>query len=280
MFSFFYPGKSFPSISVTATACALNCQHCRHHYLEGMIPAETPERFYSVLKGIAEKGGRGALVSGGSTPEGKVPLTRFYPIIRRIKQETRLVLNAHTGFIGAEEAKALAETGVDVVSVDVVGSRETIERVYGLDKAPKDYASTLRALRDAGIPYIVPHITVGLHFGKVMGELEAVRQIKQAIRPDAVVINALIPTRGTPMQGISPPSTQDILGVIEYAVREIKAPVLLGCMRPGRDPELEIKGEEAGLSGIVVPSPAGRRTIEAKRECRIVEACCALYPML
>ena len=280
MFSFFYPGKSFPSISVTGTACSLDCAHCHHHYLGGMIPAETPERLYSVLKGNDKKGGKGALVSGGSTPEGKVPLTRFYPVLRRIKQETRLILNAHTGFIEAEEAGALAETGVDVVSVDVVGSRETIARVYGLDKGPEDYASTLRALRDAGIPYIVPHITVGLHFGKVVGEFEAVNLIKRAIRPDAVVINALIPTKGTPMQGIAPPPTPEILRVIEYAVQEIKAPVLLGCMRPGRDPELEIKGEKAGLSGIVVPSPAGRRAIEAKRECRVVEACCALYPML
>ena len=280
MFTFFYPGWTFPSISVTGASCELNCLHCNHHYLKGMVNAGTPEALYSFLKRLTENGGIGALISGGSTHEGKVPLAPFLPTLARIKKETDLILNVHTGFIEKNEAEALFEAGVDVVSCDVVGDRETAQKVYGLNKGPEDHKETLCALKEAGIPYIVPHVTVGLHFGDLKGESNALRMIREVITPDSIVINVLIPTKGTPMESFSPPSNKDVLEVIWKAVELFDVPVCLGCMRPRNNPELEVQGREMGLAGIVLPTRGGRKEIEKKVECRVAEVCCAVLPLL
>jgi len=280
MFTFFYPGRMFPAISVTGQHCELACLHCNHHYLDGMVEASTPEALYGILKTLASDNGVGALISGGSTRDGKVPLDPFLPVISRIKQETDLILNVHTGFIGEGEAMALAETGVDVVSLDVVGAGETVRKVYGLERQPEDYFETLRLLKESGIPYIVPHLTIGLHFGVILGEFEALRMIKEILEPDSLVINVLVPTRGTGMEKVTPPGVKKVVSVIKEAVTILDCPIFLGCMRPKGVPELEIQGEEAGLSGIVIPSREGMDRIRKKRDCQVVEACCAVLPVM
>ena len=278
MFTFFHPGKTFPAISITGEECELNCLHCNHHYLSAMEEAKDPDELFGKLLKLSHDGGMGALISGGSDRDGVVPLSPFLPTLKRIKEETDLVLNVHTGFIGGEESEALADAGVDVVSFDVVGSRETAQAVYGLNKGPDDYRMTLARLESAGIASIVPHVTVGLHFGKLYGEYNAIRVISQACEADAIVINALIPTRNTDMETVSVPSVSNVASIIEYAVAIIDAPVYLGCMRSKGNPELEIAAEEAGASGIVLPSSEGRKTIERRRETEDLDCCCAVLP--
>ena len=68
----YYPGKDFPSVSLTGTYCSLNCKHCSRHYLEGMIPAVNEEALYKTAKKIYEYGGKGFLLSGGSDLNGKL----------------------------------------------------------------------------------------------------------------------------------------------------------------------------------------------------------------
>jgi len=279
MFTFFYPGRSFPAISITGSECELNCKHCNHHYLGGMKDARDPEVLYTVLRDLSDAGGIGALISGGSNRDGKVPLVPFLQVLERIKRETELVLNVHTGFIDRKEARALAGTGVDIVSFDVVGSVETIRKVYGLNRGPEDSMESLRNLKESGIPFIVPHITVGLHFGELKGELYALDMIRETFEPDGIVINVMIPTRDTGMKNAPTPSNEDVLSVIQRSAELFKAPILLGCMRPKGNTELELLGEEAGLSGIVLPSARAREIIQGRRECRVVEACCALFPI-
>ncbi|MCK4613442.1 MAG: hypothetical protein KAU14_01455 [Thermoplasmata archaeon] len=46
------------------------------------------------------------------------------------------------------------------------------------------------------------------------------------------------------------------------------------------NPELEVQGRGMGLAGIVLPTREGRRKIEKKVECRVVEVCCAVLPLL
>ena len=40
----------------------------------------------------------------------------------------------------------------------------------------EDYDRSLRALNDSGIPF-VPHVLVGLHYGKLRGEFQALKMI-------------------------------------------------------------------------------------------------------
>jgi lipoyl synthase len=278
MFTFFHPGTTFPALSITGGECELNCLHCGHHYLTGMEGITDPEALKTRLLALAEDGGIGALISGGSTKDGVVPLGPFIPVLAEIKRETDLVLNVHTGFIEREEAEALAKAGVDIVSLDVVGARETIQKIYGLNRGPGDYRLTINRLKEAGIPNIVPHITVGLHKGMLYGEYNAIRIISQACKPEAIVINVMIPTKGTSLSNAPVISNKNVCAIIEYAATLIDAPVYLGCMRPKGDSSLEMEAEDVGISGIVLPTKEGRKEIERRRETTDRKSCCAVVP--
>jgi uncharacterized radical SAM superfamily protein len=221
----------FPSISVTGRQCSLNCLHCRGRILETMIPATSPDTLYAICRGIREEGGEGCLISGGCLPDGSVPLNRFVEAIGRIKSELGLAVVVHTGLIGREEAIKLAEAGVDAALIDVLGSDETIREVYRLNASVEDYETALSNLEQAGLP-IVPHVLVGLHYGELRGEARALEIIARH-NPRAVVVIALMPIPGTPMEDVEPPPPIDIARVIAAArILMPDTPIALGCARP------------------------------------------------
>jgi uncharacterized radical SAM superfamily protein len=266
---FYFPGKRFPSISVTGEHCALSCKHCNGHYLKGMIDCPNPERLIETAKRLESEGALGFLLSGGCDPNGRIPLKRFFPAIRKIKRGTDLIVNLHTGILLPGDAREVAETCVDAVSVDVVGDDETVKGVYGLDFRNGDYVSMLESLHDSGAR-VVPHITAGLHFGKLRGE-ETALEMTEIIESGTVIVNSLMPTKGTEMENILS-NQEDYLSVLSRAVWQFpKAEVVMGCMRP-RDHDVEKKALEIGIGGIVNPS---RLNVKARRHERI-ETCCAV----
>jgi len=272
----YHPGKRFPSISVTGTVCALNCAHCNRHYLEGMIPAENPQRLIEVLERISGDGAEGFLLSGGAREDGSVPIEPFAHLIRKVKIYSDLKVNVHVGLMRESTMKALKTMGPDMVSMDVVGADETVREVYHLDRKAEDYLKALGWLDEEGIPHS-PHITVGLHFGRVLGEFRAIDAVKES-RARKMVINVLIPTRGTEMQGISPPSTDEIKRVMDHT-DGFRGERVLGCMRPkvGEYREIERYAIELGFSGIVLPTEKTRKWAE-KEGYEWVESdrCCVL----
>lgn len=269
----YVPGKKFPSISVTGTGCALNCAHCQHHYLEGMIPAETPEKLLDVLQQISAEGAKGFLLSGGAREDGSVPIEPFAHLIRKVKIYSDLIVNVHTGLIRESTIKALRTMHPDMVSLDVVGADETVKEVYGLEKRAEDYINALKILDKEGIKHS-PHVTVGLHYGKIIGEYRAIDAIKKS-RAVKMVINVLIPTEGTPMEAISPPSVEEIKEVIDHT-GGFRGERVLGCMRPRAGyQEIERYAIEKGFSGMVLPSEKTKRWAEDKGyEWETRETCC------
>ncbi|MEM1658973.1 MAG: radical SAM protein [Candidatus Jordarchaeales archaeon] len=272
------PSKRFPPISVTGGRCELNCAHCGGHYLSHMIPAETPERLYEVCVGLYEKGAVGCLISGGSTSGGYVPLGPFIGAIRRVKAETGLILNVHTGLVDDVLARQLAEAGVDVVSLDVVGDTETVRAVYGLDRRAEDYFEALHRHVKAGLKHVVPHICVGLHYGELRGELKALEAVK-SVKPKKLVFIVLTPTKGTRMEGVAPPSPLDVVKVMAVARLVMKdTKIILGCMRPaGRVREkLDVLALDV-VDGIVLPVREAVREAERRGfAVEKLESCCAI----
>jgi len=194
---------------------------------------------------LEAKGGVGILVSGGSNSEGRVPLERFYDALNWVKNNTGLIVNVHTGLLDRRHAEEIASSGVDIVSVDVVGSNDTIRRVYGLWARVENYLETLHVLKEANVPHVVPHICVGLDYGEVKGEIEALKMAEE-IKPETIVLLGLIPTPGTPMEGIEPPSKEDFSMIAAKAKTLCpEASVALGCMRPrfekGEMEELDVE---------------------------------------
>lgn len=258
----FYPGGNFPAISVTGNECALDCKHCSKKYLQGMVRATTPTDLVSVAEALAERGASGFLLSGGVDGSGRVPLCGFVDAIAEIKATTDLRINAHIGLSDEREIKRLVKSGIDSFSVDVYGSVETISEVLGLKATPEDYFSVVENLRNAGAPIVAPHVCVGVHAGRMHGELKAIERLSAA-PPEVLVLISLIPTKGTAYESVSPPSREEMLEVIGKARHDLPTTkLLLGCMRSKLDRSSEYDYLEAGLDGIVLPVA---RTVERLR---------------
>jgi uncharacterized radical SAM superfamily protein len=247
--------SAFPSISVTGSFCALKCKHCGGKVLNTMLPAVSPQRLIEVCTEIKAKGGLGCLISGGCLPDGSVPLDKFVDAIAEVKKTLGLTVVVHTGVTDAKLAGRLADASVDAALIDIIGSDETIREIYQLDVSVADYERSLRILHDSGIP-LVPHVLVGLHYGKLKGEFEALEMISR-YSPSAVIVIALMPIHGTMMETATPPKPIDI-GRVLVASRLLlpKTPLVLGCMRPkGKHrTETDMLAVKAGVNAIAFPA--------------------------
>jgi uncharacterized radical SAM superfamily protein len=245
----------FPTISVTGKGCSLKCKHCGGIVLNTMYPATTAEALFELCAKLKGKGAKGCLISGGCLPNGAVPLGRFVDAISRIKHKLGLTVFVHTGVIDSRMARELKRAGIDAALMDVIGSDKTIEEIYKLEASVKDYENSLKALHEAGIEF-VPHVIVGLHFGRLDGELQALRMMSH-LKPSALVIIAFMPLRGTEMENVKPPKPTDIAKVTLTArLMFPDTPLVLGCMRPKdkHRSETEILTIRAGVDAIAFPT--------------------------
>jgi lipoyl synthase len=247
--------KDFPTISVTGSGCALKCKHCGGVVLDTMYPATTPDQLYELCVKLKKEGALGCLISGGCLPNGSVPLAKFLDVFAEIKRDLDLTLFIHTGVIDLPTARALKKAGVDAALLDIIGSEETIREIYNLNISLKDYENSLKALREAALTF-VPHVIVGLHYGHLKGEFDALRMIAK-FDPSALVIIAFMPIHKTRMATVTPPTSIAIARVITSARMMFPTkPLVLGCMRPrGKTrSETEILAVKAGVDAIAFPT--------------------------
>jgi len=268
---------AFPSVSVTGSFCALKCKHCGGRVLNTMLPALSPERLVEVCRNVKAKGGLGCLISGGCLPDGSVPLERFVDAVAEVKKTLGLTVVVHTGVIDSELAGRLADAGVDAALIDIIGSDETIREIYQLDVSVADYDRSLRVLHESGIPF-VPHVLVGLHYGKLKGEFEALEMIAK-YSPSAVIVIALMPIHGTPMEAATPPKPMDIARVLVASRLMLpKTPLVLGCMRPKgkHKTETDMLAVKAGVNAIAFPAEQALKLAESMHmETSFSSLCCS-----
>jgi uncharacterized radical SAM superfamily protein len=248
------PDMAFPSISITGSTCALKCKHCGGKVLKTMIPATNPKSLFDVCGRLREKGSTGCLISGGCLPDGSMPLENFVDAIAHVKRVYGLTITIHTGIIGSRLANGLRRAGVDTALIDIIGSDDTIREIYGLNLTVEDYDLSLKALHDSKI-HFAPHIIVGLHYGKLKGEFNALKMVAK-YKPSALVIIALIPLKGTPMEKTNPPTPEDIAKVMATArIMLPETPLALGCMRPTGEHRIKTDtlAVEAGVNAIAFP---------------------------
>jgi len=256
----------FPTISVTGSGCALKCKHCGGIVLNTMYSAVTPEELLNTCATLKEKGAKGCLISGGCLPNGTVPLSGFMTTIAKIKKHLGLTVFVHMGIVDFTTANALKKAGVDAALIDIIGSNETIREIYNLDITVKDYADSLRALAAAEMPF-VPHVIVGLHYGKLKGEWKALKLISK-YTPSALVIIAFMPIRNTEMEKNKPPRPQDIARILAGGrLLFPDTPLVLGCMRPRDEQrgETEILAIKAGVDAIAFPTEQAVRFAENQK---------------
>jgi len=269
--------SAFPSVSVTGSFCALKCKHCGGRVLNTMLPAVTTQRLVEVCREVKAKGGLGCLISGGCLPDGSVPLEKFVDAIAEVKKTLGLTVVVHTGIIESELAGLLADAGVDAALIDVIGSDETIQEIYQFNVSVADYDRSLRVLHGSGIP-LVPHVLVGLHYGKLKGELEALEMIAK-YSPSAVIVIAFMPIHGTLMETATPPKPADIARVLAAARLMLpKTPLVLGCMRPKgkHKTETDMLAVKAGVNAIAFPAEQAIKLAESMHmETSFSSLCCS-----
>jgi hypothetical protein len=277
-----YAGQNairFVSISVTGTECALACEHCKMHVLEGMraLPRFDGSLFDLCCE-LAERGARGVLISGGCDRHGRVPLLRHLPDLIRVRRELNFTIRVHPGLPDEETVAGLSEVGLDGAMVDIIGDSATIREVYHLDATTAEYEAALDRLERHSVP-AVPHIILGLHFGQMRGEWTALDMIARHAQKFVVLV-ILMPLTGTPMVGVTPPPIAEIAGFFNLARRTLPAtPVMLGCARPlgSIKAEIDRAAVDAGLNGIAYPAEGIVTYAQARGLTpKFVDACCGV----
>lgn len=250
---------SFVNISITGSACQCRCEHCRGQLLNTMAAATEPELLIELAADLRRRGCRGVLISGGACRDGSVPLQRFTGALKEIAA-MGLAVVVHPGLLTGELAQALAQAAVARVALDLIGDRATIREVYHLARTPQDYQNSLRAARLAGLK-ASPHIVIGLHYGEIRGEYEALKMVA-AEGAESLVLVLLNPLQNTPMGAVVPPPAESVARVFQ-AARELlpDIPLALGCARP---PGLYARTVErlavdAGFNAIAYPA---RETVD------------------
>lgn len=269
----------FAAISVTAKYCELQCEHCRGTLLESMVPASDPETFLQITDRLRSRGALGILVSGGADRNGEVPLRKFIPMIRTVKErDPQFKVICHTGLIRKDIAKELKEAQVDQILIDVIGDDETIREVYHLDKHVEDYEETLWMLKEMG-HRLAPHIIIGHHFGEIRGEWRALEMItRMGVETIVlVIIKPLHLSKAGEMKIPRPEETSKISAIAR--ILNPLTPIRMGCIRPAHHwkARMERGFIDSGVNTIAYPLQG---TIDYAKEIgletKFVEMCCSL----
>ena len=278
--NFYYTSTFFPPISITGKNCALDCLHCKRKLLDFMVQASNPKILLEKCLRFWKKGVKGVLISGGCKSDFTVPLENFVDTIEKIKNKTGLFILAHTGLLDYKKAKMFAECGIDGVALDVVGSPETTQKIYGVKIEKEKYVESLVSAKKAGFKVISPHVCVGLHFGKIKGELEALRIIA-SIKPTMIVVTALMPLPETPMKNylVDPLNVAKIVALARLMFPDV--PITLGCARSKGKIREEIEKQTflAGVSGIAIPTKKIYEYVKNRGfKTEFYGACCGVPP--
>ena len=271
--------NSFPAFSVTAGACALDCDHCRAKILEPMIPATSPEMLDRKVRDLVMlQDLQGFLLSGGSNRRNEIKYERYYPVIERLKRDyPHLKIAIHSALIDGPRAQRMASAGVDTAMMDVIGAQDTVRDVYHLDRPVEDFEASLAALTATSME-VVPHIVIGLHYGRVLGEGRALDIVSR--HPiHSLVLVVIMPFYSTPGT-FETPSPADVGRIFLEARRRIPdRDVLLGCARPAgmHKRATDAYAVLAGLDGVAFPADGAVAVAEmAGRPVVQQHACCAM----
>jgi uncharacterized radical SAM superfamily protein len=161
--------------------------------------------------------------------------------------------------------------------MDVIGAQDTIREVYHLDRPVADFEATLAALCATGME-VTPHIVVGLHYGRILGEAHALEMV--ARHPVKALVLVVVMPFYAKADTFAVPSTSAV-GEIFLEARERLADkqVLLGCARPPgmHKRVVDAYAVMAGLDGIAFPADGAVAVAQAiDRPYYQEHACCSI----
>jgi hypothetical protein len=226
------PGLHFPALSLTGDQCDLSCDHCDKKYLKGMRDASSSDKFDQQLTNIVNKGGIGALLSGGCDSTGQVPVVKFSKEIAEFKSKHDFYFNSHLGIIDPKTAKDIAKSGVDMVSFDLIFDDSVIKNMFHLSHTSEDYKESYRILKAADIR-VVPHVLIGANFGKIISEVHTLQFIQEN-PSDLIIFIVMIPPKvgkevDSRFRIVSPSEVARLIFIAKALIPDME--LSLGCMR-------------------------------------------------
>jgi uncharacterized radical SAM superfamily protein len=159
----------------------------------------------------------------------------------------------------------------------VIGALETIREVYHLERSVADFEATLAALCETSME-VVPHIVIGLHYGRMLGEPAAL-DIVSRHRVHSLVLVVIMPFYAKPGTFATPDTTEIGRIFLEARARVPDRQVLLGCARP---PGMHRRVTDAyavmaGLDGIAFPADGALGVARAVgRPAAQQHSCCSM----
>ena len=271
--------NAWPAVSITGGDCRLQCDHCQAKLLETMVAARNPQALWRAVNERIAAGAQGMLLSGGSNHRGEVEYDAFYPTIRRIKDAfPEFKIAIHAALVDRDAARRMEDSGIDVAMLDVIGAQDTVRQVYHLKRAVADFESSLQFLTETSLR-VVPHIVIGLHYGRLLGEWNALEMVRRH-PPAALVLVVIMPFYAPAHRPFAAPDSDDVgRFLIDARVALPDIPLLLGCARPAGRAKQQIDAYAvlAGLNGIAHPAD-GMVELAARlgRDVRVTPACCAM----
>jgi uncharacterized radical SAM superfamily protein len=246
--------------------------------LAGMATLGPRRDLFATAQRLHARGVEGLLVTGGANRTGSVPLAPHLDAIARIREQLGMRVAVHTGVVTDRVAQGLARAGADAALVEVMGARVTRGDVYHLELTPADVERSLSLLTGRGLA-VIPHIVLGLHWGRLLGEWDALEIVaRQSIT--ALVLVVLTPLPGTPMAQVTPPSLAAVTEFFARArARLPETPILLGCARPpgAYKQAVDRAAIDHGLNGIAYPADGAIDYARATGlEPVFHEQCCAI----
>jgi hypothetical protein len=270
---------AWPAVSITGGECSLACDHCQAKILEPMLPARTPEDLWRIVNDQIVGGARGMLLSGGSNHRNEVEYRPYYPVLRRVKEAFpgfRIAL--HTALVDRDIARRMEAAGVDVAMMDVIGAQDTVSQVYHLRRSVADFERSLECLVATSMK-VVPHIVVGLHYGRLLGEWHALEIVARQ-QPDALVLVVVMPVYASRRRPFVTPDSVEVGRFFLDARRALPdLPLMLGCARPAGIARAQIDAYAvmAGLNGIAHPADGMvELAVRLGRTVSVSPACCSI----
>lgn len=268
----------YQAVSITTRNCSLSCEHCKGVLLQSMPELNSPDALLNFALNAQKRGDTGILLTGGCDENGFLPWKRFIGAILEIKKRTSLKVSIHPGQVDKKTALDLKTAGVDQALVDVIGSEKTAQDVYHLKGGVDSVLKTMDALSHAEIE-MAPHIIMGLHFGEILGEYQALEIMKNYHIKKYVVV-VLNPLKQTPMENVVPPPPDEIGRFLVKARREMPQSLAsLGCARPRGKYRLAVDmlAVKAGVNSIALASDkAVELALNMGLEVKYESSCCSV----
>lgn len=271
--------NAWPAVSITGSDCKLQCDHCKAKILEPMIPARTPDELWRTVNRVIEDGAGGMLLTGGSNHRNEVEYDAYYSTIRRIKDTfPQFKIALHTALVDRDIARRMQDSGIDAAMMDVIGAQETITQVYHLKRKVEDFERTLEYLTATDMK-VVPHIVIGLHFGRLLGEWNAL-EIVQRHLPAALVLVVVMPIYAPAHRPFATPDAAEVGRFFLDARAALpNTPLLLGCARPQGLSKMLIDtyAVMAGIDGMAHPSEGiVELAARLQQRVRVTPSCCSI----